>query len=290
MRAIQDALKRIDAIQQRYPVLGFPYAVVKKFGDDQAGYLAALVAYYAFFSLFPLLLVLVTIMGFVLRHHATLRSQIEATVQKQIPVIGFSQIHQLKGSLLALAVGLVFTLVAGIGVIQAFQHAMDDVWGVPIRRRPNFLTSRLRALLMLGVLGAATLGATVASSLGNLGGVFFFVGAVGSVLLNIAIVEVAFKVLTSADVSWRNALPGAVVAGIALTLLQTGGSLFIAHQLKHANQTYGTFALVIGLLSWLYLGAEITLYAAEINVVQARHLWPRSIVEAPTGDEKVLAG
>jgi YihY family inner membrane protein len=289
MKAIQDVLRRIDAIQQRNRVLGFVYGVVKKFGDDQAGYLAALIAYYAFFSLFPLLLVMTTILGFVLRHHKALRMSIEKTVSSRIPVIDATQVSNLKGSGLALAIGLVLTLLAGIAVVQAFQHAMDEVWGVPIRSRPNFFVSRLRAIIMLGVLGAATLLATAVSSLGELGGILHTVGLLGSVILNIAIVAVAFKVLTAADVSWRDVMPGAVLAGVALTILQAAGTALVAHQLKHANRTYGTFALVIGLLSWLYLGAQITIYAAEVNVVKARRLWPRSLVDTPTaGDQKAF--
>jgi YihY family inner membrane protein len=281
MQAIQGLLKQLDAMQQRNRFLGFTIGVVKKFGDDQAGYLAALVAYYAFFSLFPLLLVFATVLGFVLQKH---QASIMATVEKNFPVLGQSfQIGHLKGSGLGLAIGLVFALLAGIGVIQALQYAMDEVWGVPKRRRPNFLISRLRALIMLAILGVATLAATAVSNLPF--------GFLGSVILNIGIALLAFKVLTAADVTWQDVVPGAVVSGVTLTLLQAFGGLLVKHTLKNAGPTYGTFAIVIGLLSFIYLGAQIMLYAAEINVVRKKHLWPRSIVaEDPTpGDEQVLA-
>src|SRR6267378_4295038 len=125
MKAIQDVMRKFDAIQKGNSFLGFVIGVVKKFGDDQAGYLAALVAYYAFFSLFPLLLVFATVLGFVLGSH---RASIMQAVQRNFPVLGQSfQIGQLKGSGIALAVGLVFALLAGIGVIQALQYAMDEV-------------------------------------------------------------------------------------------------------------------------------------------------------------------
>ncbi len=280
MKAIKGLLRHIDAVQQNVPPLAFVIGVVKKFGDDQAGYLAALISYYAFFSLFPLLLVMVTILGFVLRGHPALLGQVEQTVRTRVPVIDPNQIHSLHGSAIAFAIGLVLTLVAGIGVIQALQHAMDEVWGVPPRGRPNFIASRLKALTMLAVLGVATLAATAVSGIGGLGPAFVIIGEAGSVVLNIVIVAVAFKVLTSAQLSWGDVLPGAAVAGVALTILQTAGSLYVAHQLKHASQTYGTFAVVIGLLSWLFLGAQITIYAAEINAVRVRHLWPRSLTGA----------
>ncbi len=281
MQAIQDVTRRVDAIQKQKSFLGFLIGVVKKFGDDQAGYLAALVAYYAFFSIFPLLLVFATVLGFVLQNNHKLQDSIIKTVQNNFQVLGSFQLGHLKGSGLGLAIGLVFALLAGIGVIQALQYAMDEVWGVPKRRRPNFFISRLRALIMLAVLGVAMMAATAVSNLPF--------GFLGSLLLNIGIAVVAFKVLTVADITWLDVLPGAIVAGVALTLLQTFGGLLVRHTLKNASATYGTFAVVIGLLSFIYLGAQITIYAAEINVVKKKHLWPRSLVDEPTqGDQQVF--
>jgi uncharacterized BrkB/YihY/UPF0761 family membrane protein len=282
MQAIQDVSRRVDAVQKQNSFLGFVIAVVKKFGDDQAGYLAAIIAYYAFFSIFPLLLAFATVLGFILQNNHRLQDSIIKTVQNNFPVLGQSfQIGHLRGSGIGLVVGLVFTLLAGIGVIQALQYAMDEIWGVPKRKRPNFLVSRLRALLMLAVLGIATLAATAVSNLPF--------GFLGSLLLNIGIAAVAYKVLTVADITWMDVVPGALVAGVALTLLQTFGGLLVRHTLKNASATYGTFAVVIGLLSFIYLGAQIFIYAAEINVVRKKHLWPRSLVDDPTpGDQEVF--
>ena len=279
MQAIQDVSRRVDTIQKQKSFLGFVIGVVKKFGDDQAGYLAALVAYYAFFSLFPLLLVFTTVLGFFLQHDLKRQASIIHTVRNNFPGLGESlQIGHLRGSGLGLVVGLVFALLAGIGVIQALQYAMDEVWGVPKRKRPNFFISRLRALAMLAILGVAMVAATAVSNLPF--------GFLGSLLLNIGIAVVAFKVLTVADVTWLDVLPGALVAGAALTLLQTFGGLLVRHTLKNANATYGTFAVVIGLLSFIYLGAQITIYAAEINVVKKKHLWPRSLVDDPSPSDR----
>lgn len=279
MQSIQDVQRRVDVVQRQNSSLGFIIGVVKKFGDDQAGYLAALVAYYAFFSIFPLLLVFATVLGFVLQNNHRLQESIIKTVQNNFPVLGQSfQIGHLRGSGVGLVVGLVFALLAGIGVIQALQYAMDEIWGVPKLRRPNFFVSRLRAVIMLAVLGIATMAATAVSNLPF--------GFLGSLLLNIGIAVVAFKVLTVADVTWMDVLPGALVAGVALTLLQTFGGLLVRHTLKNAGATYGTFAVVIGLLSFIYLGAQIFLYAAEINVVKKKHLWPRSLVDDPTPSDR----
>ena len=281
MQAFQDVSRRVDAIQKDKSFLGFVIGVVKKFGDDQAGHLAALIAYYAFFSLFPLLLVFATVLGFVLQNNHKLQDSIIKTVQNNFQVLGSFQLGHLKGSGVGLVIGLVFALLAGIGVIQALQYAMDEVWGVPKRKRPNFFISRLRAVIMLAILGVAMVAATAVSNLPF--------GFLGSLLLNIGIAVVAFKVLTVADITWLDVLPGALVAGIGLTLLQTFGGLLVRHTLKNASATYGTFAVVIGLLSFIYLGAQITIYAAEINVVKKKHLWPRSLVDEPTqGDQQVF--
>jgi uncharacterized BrkB/YihY/UPF0761 family membrane protein len=281
MKAIQDVMRKVDSIQKANSFLGFVIGVVKKFGDDQAGYLAALVAYYAFFSLFPLLLVFTTVLGFILQNNTDLQNRILTTVQNKVPILTFLQIGHLKGSGLALAIGLVFALLAGIGVVQALQYAMDEVWGVPKRKRPNFFISRLRAIIMLAVLGVAALAATALSALPF--------GFLGSLLLNIGIVLVAFKVLTVADVTWQDVAPGAAFAGVALTLLQTFGGLLVKHTLKNAGPTYGSFAVVIGLLSFIYLVAQLTIYGAEINAVKKKHLWPRSLVDEPTpGDQQVF--
>jgi membrane protein len=266
------AIERVDEFQQRDARLGFVVAVVKKFGNDQAGYLAALIAYYAFFSLFPLLLVGVTVLSMVLGRTSKLRANVVNSMLGKLPIIGPQVRGQaIHGSGIGLAIGIVITLLAGFGVIQAVEHAMDEVWHVPRQKRPNFLWSRLRAMIMLGILGVATLGATVISGLAGV------LGPIGSAVVNIGVILVAFKVLTAADVSFADVLPGAVLAGVALTVLQWAGSYYIGHVLRNASETYGTFAVVIGLLSWLYLGAEITLYCAEINVVRARHLWPVSL-------------
>ena len=134
MSRLRRLLRSFDHYQQRRPALGFPIAVGKKFGDDQAGYLAALVAYFGFFSFFPLLLVLVTVLGFVLGRNSAASAGVVHTVLARVPIVG-SQIsaHGLRGSRVGLAVGLVFTLLAGIGVIQALQYGMNEIWEVPAK-------------------------------------------------------------------------------------------------------------------------------------------------------------
>ncbi len=289
---------RVDRLQQRHPVLGFPLAVRQKYADDQGGYLAATVTYYGFFSIFPLLLVLTTLLGFVLRGHPHLQRRIVGSALGQFPVIGHElTTHSLKGNTVALVLGIAAAVWAGMGTVLAAENAMNQLWGVPFTRRPDFVRARLRALLLLVLLGGGALAASALAGAGTVGarfGVGWKIAAIAlSTLLDVALFWVGLRVLTAHDVSWSSLRGGAVAAAIGYEALQLLGGYYVGHVLKNASNTYGTFALVIGLLSFIYLTAHICLLAAEGNVVATRRLWPRSfsvVFEQPAthGDRAAL--
>jgi YihY family inner membrane protein len=286
LNPVEGILRHIDAVQRRHTPLAFVFAVFKKFGDDDAGAKAALIAYYGFFSLFPLLLVFTTLLGFILSGHATLQHKVLHSALGQFPIIGdqiSSNVRSLKGSGLALTVGVIGTLWAGMGVTQAGETAMNAVWNVPGRKRAGSLFSHLRGLVLLGVFGGGVLATSFLASFASAGtGAAAKAGAVVAAgVINLGLFLIAFRVLTAENLTWRDVLPGAVVATVAWEILQAIGGWYVARSLRGASQVYGLFAFVIGLLSWLYLGAQTTLYAAEINVVLRRHLWPRSLVQPP---------
>ncbi len=289
-------VRAFDRLQQRHRGLAVPMAVLKKFGDDQGGSLAALVAYYAFFSIFPLLLVFVTILGYVLQGDPGTRSSIEHSVLAQFPIIGKdlgSQTHGLHGHAVALVIGLLTSVLAGLGVTQAAQNAFDRVWAVPFKDRPDFIHARLRGLALLGSLGVLFIATTLVSGLvtGGLGGPLAKVAAIVlSLLLNFGLFLAAFRLMTAKTIATSCLWVGVIVAGILWEILQVLGGYYIGHVLKHSTSTYGLFGLVIALLVWLHLGAQVTLYAAEVNVVVARKLWPRSLLGPPTepADEQAL--
>jgi inner membrane protein YhjD len=290
--------ERFDAFQRRHTWLGLPLAVRQKYSDDQGGYLAATITYYAFFSIFPLLLVLVSVLGFVLRGHSGLQRRIVGSALGQFPVIGHDlHVHALAGNGLVLALGAAAALWSGMGVFLAVENAMNQLWGVPFRRRPDFLRLRLRALGLLLVLGTAALASTAiggATSVGaGLGAVAKVAAVVASTVLNFGLFWVSMRLLTTHDVGWRCLRGGAAAAAVAYTLLQVLGGYYVNHVLKHASSTYGAFGLVIGLLSWVYLSVHVLLLAAEANVVATRRLWPRSfsiLLEQPAtaADERAL--
>jgi membrane protein len=283
MTSLRERLQAIDHFQRASRPLRFPIAVFKKMDDDEAGQLTALIAYYGFVSLFPLLLVFVTVLGFVLEGNPGTREEIIHSTLGQFPIIGTQleqNVHSLQGSGLALTVGLVGSLLGGLGIAGALQNAFNQVWEIPRERRPNFVAWRLRGLAMLtllallAILSTAATGFVTAQTDGA-------VAALGGVLLalvsNLLLFFVAFRLLTAEEIATRSLMPGVIFGALVWQLLQHVGGYYVAHVVRHAKDTSGLFAFVLGLLAWLYLGGFITVVAAEINVVRARHLWPRNL-------------
>ncbi len=283
--SITDRLRALDRRQQQGRRLSFVAAVVKKFGDDQAGQLAALIAYYGFVSLFPLLLVLVTVLGFVLQGDPSEQKRILDGTLGQFPMISDQlKLQSLTGSGVGLAIGVVGSLLAGMGITGATQNAFNRIWSVPFKHRPNFLHSRLRGLGMLAILGTLSIVSTTAAGFvgsSSHGAPDVVAGVLVAFVLNLALFMTAFKLLSAVEVSWRDLLPGVIVAAVFWQLLQHLGGFYVDHELKRTGPLYGVFALVLGLLAWLYLGAQLTIFAAEINVVRFHRLWPRSFFSDP---------
>jgi membrane protein len=291
MPDLQRVVRRLDQFQQRHRPFAFVFAVIKKFGDDQGGNLAAVMTYYGFMSLFPLLLVLTTVLGYVLQNNPSLRDNILNSAVAQFPIIGDqirNDVGSVRGNGFGLAIGILLTFYGGLGIANAAQDAMNRVWAVPIRARPGFLPRILRSLMLIGTIGLGILVTTLLSGIGAGSSNFGAWSRTGVILLafvfNVGLFAVAFRVLTVRDVAWRDLWPGAVIAAIGWQVLQTIGGALVSHQLKGMNQTYGVFAIVIGLIAWIFLEARIVLYAAEVNVVRAHRLWPRSIAPPPLTD------
>jgi membrane protein len=276
MRAVDGIRRTLAGWQARHRSLAVVLEVRRKYSEDQGGYLAATVAYYAFLSIFPLLLVLVTLLGYALQGDTGLQHRVLDSALADFPVIGpqlQDNVHSLHGSVLALVVGIAVALWAGTGVCLALEYAFDRIWGVPSTHRSNFIWARLRAVAWIAVLGGVTLAGVAAGGLStstaDYGGIVRVIGIAVSLTVSFTVFLCAFRVLTSASPSWRDVLPGAIAAAIGWELLLTIGGYYVAHQLRHASSTYGVFALVIVLLSWLYLAATITVLAAELNSVLA---------------------
>jgi len=271
---------------------------VRKFLDDHASQLAALIAYYAFFSLFPLLLVLVSVLGFVLEGDPGLRQEMLDSALARIPVLGAQladDVDPLTGSAAALAIGFAGALWAGLGVTVALGGAFEEIWDVPRLERRSAIRARTRGLVMLVVLGAALAAVTALAGRaigGGIGPGAEWLGAlVSSLAGNAGIFLAGFWLLTAGPRSVGELLPGVAVAAVGSLVLQSAGGWYVDHTVTAASDTYGTFAVVIGLMSWFFLLAHLVLFAAEVNVVRARRLWPRSLTGAlEPADRAALRG
>ncbi|MCV7229283.1 YihY/virulence factor BrkB family protein [Mycolicibacterium komossense] len=293
----------LDRLQQRSRAVGFVIAVIYKYVDDQGGYLAALITYYAFVSLFPLLLLGTTILGVVLVGHPELQHQVVHSALSQLPVIGdqLQQPNKLSGGVTGVVVGIAGALYGGLGVGVAVQNAMDTVWAVPRNLRPDPIRSRVRSLVLLIVLGSAAVASTVLSALGRATHILGPVSTVGvviaAVLTNAVICLVAFRVTTARDVTWAEVLPGAIGAAVIWQLLQWFGAGYVAHIVGSASNTNSVFALVLGLLAFLFLISVSLVMCAEVNVVRVDRLHPRALltpftddVELTPADRRTYAG
>jgi len=288
MNKIKRLITAVDALQQRHAWLAVPVAVWKKFGDDQAGNLASLIAYSALVGIFPLLLVLLTVLDRVAKYNPGLTRTVESAL-KDYPVIGpyLEHIGRLHQTGIALVVGLIGMFIGALGVANSLQNALNTTWEIPFDGRPGFPWSWLRSAALIVVVGTGFIVTTVLSGLAaGAGHVLDVAGqsipAVAvSLLLNFGFFWLGFWLATASEITWRQLWLGAAISAVIWQVLQVIGTRFVSHQIAHASPLYGTFALVLGLIAWLYLQAQLMLYAVEINVVLAYRLWPRSLVPPP---------
>jgi YihY family inner membrane protein len=279
-------LDKVDAFQQQHKPVAIPIAVFKKFTEDQSTNLASMIAFWAFFSVFPLLLVLVTLLGFFLPTGT--KDSVLHQVSAYLPLLNPSTISGLSGSWWALIVGIVTTLWSGSAVVRTVQAAFNSVWEIPMHERPKLLEKILRSLFVLATIGVGLIlsvlitgfvsGASNSLNLHWFGHLFGYVLAIA---LDVGLFVAAFRMLTDRDISTRDVLPGALLSGFVFWVLQSLSSLIISHYLKNAQSTYGTFATVITMLWWFYITSIVTLLGAQLNVVLKERLYPRGLVDAP---------
>jgi membrane protein len=289
-----NGIARLDRFQRSHHWAGFPIAVVYKFFDDQGNYLAAIVAFFALFSLFPLLLLLSSLLGFALDADPNMQHQILRSTLSQFPVIGVQlKTTGLRGSGVGVLVGLLGLIYGGLGVGQAVQNLMNVAWGVPRNLRPNPVLSRVRSLFLLATAGIAVVTTTFLSALGasadSFGARGLNVGlrvalSLSAVVVNAMIFVLVIHIATARDLHWRDSLPGAMGAAVSWLILQTFGALLVGHVLKNATEVNAVFGLVLGLTMFMYVAAATLVVCVEVNVVNAKRLWPRALKTLFTDD------
>jgi YihY family inner membrane protein len=291
----EQALRRLDRFQQRHAWLGFPLAVFKKFGDDQAGNLAALIAYYAFASLLPLLLVFVTVLCIVLHNDPSLQDRLLNSAFGQFPGMKTqleNNVHSLSATGVALVIGLLFMFLGARALANVAQTALNKVWAVPYSQRPGFPWNQLRSIAMitivgLGVIATSLLSGLIAGAGSALTGAGAHIGGVViSLVCNVGLFWLGFRLATAREVTTRQLFPSALASAVVWQVLQLIGGFFVAHELARSKSLYGIFGLVLGLLAWLFLQAQATLYAVEADVVRTRKLWPRSLAPPLTPQDR----
>jgi membrane protein len=238
---------------------------------------ASSLSFFGFLSIFPLLLVATTILGFVLQGNEDLQQRIVNGTFSNIPVIGQQLANDptsLNGSVWVLVVGLATALWSATKAFVSLQQGLDDVWEIDVDDRPAMPVQRGRALLGILIVGVGQIGGLAISTvidragLPNAGRILLFL--VGYAV-NVAILAFMYRFLTSASPSWRDVLPGALIAGVAVSLLQQFGTAIVRRITTNASDTYGQFALVLGLVTWLGLLSIATLMAAELNASLTAH-------------------
>ena len=287
MNPVERTIRRIDATQRRFTPTAFVFGVIKKYGDDNGGVLASNLAYSSFISIFPLLLILVTILDLIAKHDPSFKeSVVKDAVANQIPLIGqtlTNNVNAVQRSSIGLIVGLLVLIWGVTGLAQAGLFTMAQVWNLPGPARPGYVQRLGRALLFLCLLGGGvivTTGLAYLTTYLRSWGHWSYLVYVVIAAFGAGMYLGAFRALTPKGVPTRSLLPGSITGGILWTVLQVLGT-WLVHRFLHSNSAYGVFATVLGLLAWIYLAIEITVYSAEINVVLARRLWPRSIVQPP---------
>ena len=295
MNPIESTMRRIDSAQQRHKVSAFLFGVMKKFGDDHASSLTVQITYSFVITVFPLLLLLITILSIVLADNPAARQRVLDSAFGQFPLVGQSLAHNIhamkRGSAFGLVVGLIGLVYGSTGLAQSGLYSMEQIWNIPSAVRPNYITRMARSLIFLVILAVGLIVTTALAGFGTFGRHNIWLGALGEILaalVNVGLYLAAFRALTPKQVPTRLLVPGVIIGG---TILQAVGGYVVGHDLKGASAVYGIFGLFLGLIAWIYLGAEITLYAAEVNTVIHHRLWPRGMVQPPLteADQRSLA-
>ncbi len=285
-----------DRLQRRHGVLGFPYAVIKKYGDDEGGREAALITYYGFLSIFPLLLLAVAVLSRVLADHPDLRQRlITAIVPEALRSTVEQSVTTLPASAIPFVAGLIGLLFSGTGVVFSAYQTLNHVAAVPYRMRAGFVSRYVRVFVMLAtlLLGALAVGALtlVVTALPGLPGVQRAAGVLGSVVVVCAVLLACARLLLARPAPVRAVWPGAIMGAAAVTVVLNVGAPLLARLIAKAGPVYGSFATVAGMFALLYLVSQALVYAAEVAAVRHARLWPRALdVSSPTAaDARALA-
>lgn len=281
-----DILKRFDHYQFTHRPVGFIVAVIRRYGDDQAGRHAALITYYLFVSLFPLLLWLSYMSNWLNQYYPGVANTLIHGATNYFPVLGqqlFKIAHSQHRSLTGMILPGLIALYGARGTAMVFRTIVNDIWGVPEKERVGFPKSWLRAAAIVLIGGGGfvlTASATSWALAQGHGGLFRVVIALGSIVLLTGVFVAILRLSLPPTAHIRRVIGGALSMSIALAILQVIGGYLVIHDLKHYTNTYtALFSTTLGLLAWIYIVSQILLYSIEITVVVDHRLWPRRLFD-----------
>jgi membrane protein len=284
MQFINKFIDKADRFQEGHRLFAFSLAVIKKYNEDSAGRQAALLTYYSFLSLFPLLLILTTITDVVVGKNPHLHNTIISGLTSYFPLLGnqlAAHVNRINASGLAVAVGVLFTLYGTRGVANVFRHGMQDIWDVPKKERDGFPKSLLKSIALVVIGGIGFILASIIAGYAGSSGHHGLPIRLLAIVINMALLFMLFNFLINFSlpkhITIKDIWVGAVVSAIVLVILQSAGGFILARELKRLDALYSYFAVSLGLLFWIYLQAQVIYYSAEIAVVKSKNLWPRSL-------------
>jgi uncharacterized BrkB/YihY/UPF0761 family membrane protein len=274
--------RMVDRLQANHGLIAFSYAAFKKYADDEGSRLAALLAYYSFISIFPLLIAGFALLNTLLVDHP---EYVERLVAEIVPPEYQTQVINAYESLPsggpAFAVALIGLVLAGTAGVFSMYAMVNQVFCVPYRFRYGFGPRYIRVLLMVVLMGIGVLVVTVGSTLVvNLTGfafaqraaVSFLLWLVASGLLYFAATSLTRRKLTFAEVGL-----GAGLGGLAMTTIIGLGSALLGRFITSSSAVYGVFGTVVGIFSVLFLVSNAIVFSFEISAVRAWQLWPRGV-------------
>jgi YihY family inner membrane protein len=280
---LNSLIDSFDRYQQRHKVAGLPYAVFKKYSEDQTGRWAALFTYYGFLALFPLLLVLTTAIKLLIHNNPKLSSQVVRGAITYFPVLGHDlqqDIHGITKTGATLIIGLLLTLFGARGVADVLRSSIDHIWQVPRGKRSGFPGSIVRSVGIIVIGGIGLLIAPLAADYTLVFGhsfIFRIFSIIVTLIVLFGVLVLIMKMSLSVHMPLRNIWVGAAIAAVSLEVLQILGGYIVSRELRNLDTLYGTFAIVLGLLYWIYLQAQVLFYIFEFDSVRVLKLWPRSV-------------
>ena len=303
---VERAKGRWRAAQENHAWLDHTVIAWDRYKQSNGNYFAAAITYFSFLALFPLVLLAVSVLGFVLRRNPDLLRKLLDNVSSNVPgAFGDTLKSSINAAIDSRAgvgvLALAGVLLIGLGWVSNLRAAINAMWGVEAPQR-NFVQARLANLIVLAGLGLGSIvsiGLTVigtaltdhvlrAAELDDVTGMHVLVKVFGialAVVGDVLIFAWLLVRLPGADLPARVVLRGALLAAVGFEVLKVVGAYYIA-RVTH-SPTVGVFGSVIGLLVWIYLVARFLLYCAAWTATATERPQPPAKPEPATEPESM---